>query len=165
VDAFASLEWAVWSSIVFAVFDVFFSHYTLKTWDPGSIAALALLGALGWVTLGRKDPLWVKLQPAFLGVGMALFIAYSQFFGQPLLQRYLPLMRRAVPPDMLDQFDDPIFLTKLNRAVTGLAVVLVLHAALVTFAAYRLSNVAWLTIRAVGLWILIFVMLIAVMAV
>lgn len=155
VDIFANLKWAVIASIVFAVFDVALSYYTLKNLDPGSVLALVALCGLGFLSLRSGDARWVKLQPVIVSVAFALFVAYFQFWGQPVLERYLPFVRDEMPAQMRGYLDNPIFLAKLNRGVTALIGVFLVHAALVAWAAYRMSNWAWLMVRGLGFWVLL----------
>ncbi len=163
VDLFASLKWAVIAAIVFAAGDVILSYYTLQALDPGSVMALVLLVGLGVLALRKGDRRWVKLQPVILAVAFALFVGYFQFFGQPILDRYLPLIRAATPAEFQSSYDNPLFMTKMNQAITGLIFVFLLHGALVAWAAYRLSSVAWLLIRGLGFWVLLFMMTVGVM--
>ena len=163
VDTFSSLKWAVISAIAFAVFDVILSYYTLKTLDPGRVFALLLLCVFGAMALRTGNPRWVKLQPVVLSAGFAVFVGYFQFFGQPLLERYMPLVMQASPPEAQTLFSDPNFMSKMNRAVTGLIFVLLAHGALVWYAAYKMSTVAWLVIRGIGFWVLLVVMVVGVM--
>jgi intracellular septation protein A len=155
VDTFASLKWAVVAAIVFGVFDVLLSYYSTGELDPGSLVALALLCLLGWVSLRSGDAKWVKLQPVVQAVALALFVLYFQVWGQPLIERYAPLMRQATPPAWQHLYDDPVFLRKLDHAVDALVAVFLIHGALVAYAAYRMSNMAWLLIRGLGIWVLV----------
>ena len=162
VDAIANIKWAVISAILFAIADVFVGHLTMNVWDPGSIVAVVLIMILGWLSLRRKDDLYVKLQPIFLEVGFSIYIAYHQFFGTPILTPYLPIVQAAVPPEYRARFNDPQLIDLINSGITGLIPVLLLHAALVGWAAYKASNLTWLLVRGVGIWALIFAMVLTI---
>ena len=164
VDMFASLKWAVLAAIACAVLDVVLSYYTLNAWDPGSLLALFLLCALGYVSVREGSMRYAKMQPVLLGIAFALYVAYYQFFGQPILDRYLPLVIKAVPPEFQHNFSDPEFLRRMSKAVTGLIFVFLAHAALCWWAAEKLSNGAWLVIRGVGFWVLLVAVTIPLMA-
>jgi hypothetical protein len=154
VDAFADLKWAVVSAVAFAVLDVVISYRYLGGWDPGLVAALALLLLCGYAAVKSGNPLFVKLQPVLVAVIMALTVAYFQFVSTPLLQHYAPLLREMIPPDQQALLADPRFIAAGDRLVTATIPLFLVHGAWVAYTAMRCSNLVWILTRALGFWLL-----------
>lgn len=160
VDALAGIRFAVYAAIAFGVADVLITRYLSGEFDPTTFVALALLIALGKFTLATENPKWVKLQPVAVALMIAGYLAFSQLSGDGLYGKYGPLIASQIPPDMAKRFDAAHLAQFFAQAVWTTVMVVLIHAALVTHAAFRLSNVKWLLIRGFGFWILVLVAMI-----
>lgn len=157
VDLYAGIKWAVAAAVVLATLDVFATYYLSGTWDPGAIAAAVLITGLGIWTVRQNNPVYVKFQPVAVAAVFALLLIYFQFFGGGLVHRYLPLLESSLPPEMQPMLADPEFVALLDRSVTGLIGVLIVHGLWVAYAALKMSNVGWLLVRGIGFWGIFFV--------
>lgn len=161
VDIWVGLKWAVVAAVVFAVLDVLVSyHVSGGIWDPGSIIAAVLILAFGIVATRRNDARYVKFQPVAVAAVFALLLAYYQFLGGGLVYHYLPLLHAGLPESMQPMLKDPSFVALMDKSVSGLIVVLLVHGAWVAYAALKLSNMTWLVVRGLGFWVVFFVYLI-----
>jgi hypothetical protein len=142
------------AALVCAVADVVVTRAFLGSWDPGSFVALALIAVLGFVSIKLEDSVYFKLQPVVLSVLFAGLVAYHQFWGTPIVQVYLPLIKKAAPPGMQHVFGQPAFLALLDGMVTWSILALLLHGAAVAYTALRASNLVWLLTRALGFWVI-----------
>jgi intracellular septation protein len=155
VDSYATTRWAVVAAIAFAVGDVIFSYVTLGAVDWSSVIALVLITGLGLLTLRMKSPLYVKLQPVAMSGIYALIVAYFQFFAGGVVTRYRPFLEKELPPPYNASLADPRAVAFMERAISGLILIFVLHGAWIAYAALKQSNVKWLFVRGLGFWVLL----------
>ena len=147
-------------AFILAVVEIFVMRQASGSWDPVSFTAAGLIAALGAVSLKLENSVYFKFQPVVLGVCLAGFIAYLQFFDTPVVYRYLPLIQEGLPESMRSILKDRQFLAELNSLFTYLIWIVLLHSAWIAYAALRCSNLTWLLVRGLGLWVLAIAMLI-----
>lgn len=152
VDAMAPLRWAVVAAVLAAILDVLLTYTLLGHWDPFGIGAIFVFAGLGWWAVKTGDKTLVKLQPTIMAVLLATFLAYHQWFGPPLLETYMPMLQAAAPPDVRKMLNRPDMARLMAQSLVIVMIVLVLHGAACAFAAYKLSNGAWLGVRVLGFW-------------
>lgn len=146
VDMWADAKTGILAALALSICVVLWSYWSLGSFDPMSLCEAGLILVLGAVSLKLDSSIYFKLQPAVLGIIISLYIAYFQFFDTPLMVRYLPLMSK-MNPEMETLKNDPSFLVFLTKASGHFIIVFAVHAAMVLFAALRLSNKMWLAAR------------------
>jgi len=155
VDSFASFRAAVIAAVAFAVAETIFTYVYFGEIDQITWASLALVIFLGFVAYKLDNSKIFKFQPVVLALIMAAIVAYFQFFDEPILLKFLPKYRMMMPEENQAVLNDPRTLEKFSKISGQLIYVFLLHAAMTAYAAARMSNVAWLMIRGVGIWVLI----------
>jgi hypothetical protein len=160
VDIFAGLRAALIAAIVFAVLEACWSYYTFGEIDHLTWVSLGLICVMGALSYKMKSDRLFKFQPVALGVIAALVFVYFRVTEAPLLLQLVPKVSLLLPPERRDLFESPQALAALNRLDLLMIAVLLIHSALVAWAAVRKSTMVWLIVRGVMLYVL---MLLAVL--
>ncbi len=150
VDAFAGLRAGVISAMLLALIAFCANIYLIKTFEASSLIEPILILLLGWITLKFKDPRFIKFQPVITNGVFAVLLMYYQIFDTPFLQKYMPLFSHTMPPETQGIIMSPQFLVCMGALSKHLIYLFIVHGALVTWAALRLSNWWWLAARLAG---------------
>lgn len=145
------------SAVVLAVAETAYSIYEFGGIDELSIASLVLVCAFAGVSLKTKNPLYMKLQPVFLGLCFAAVLLVMQALGKPLLVTMVDKYNSIIPVELRQGFNSPIVRDLLARTSLVLGLGFLVHACAVLYAALRMSNWWWLIIRGVGVYVMMFV--------
>ena len=160
VDMIAGIKAGFVSAFLFAVLDIFVMYHSTGQWDPISFVAAALVLILGGMSVRLNNSTYFKFQPVLVGFVLAGFVVYVQFFDVPFVYRYMPLIRANMPPEMQAYLENEEFIELLSSLFNWMIAVIIIHAALVAYAALKCSNLTWLIVRGVGFWVVAVLVLI-----
>lgn len=158
VDVFAGLKWGVIAAIVFAFGEVGLTYAMFGELDQTTVIAALLVTVLGWLSIKMNNPKFFKFQPVALSVLLAAILAYFQYFDVPLVLKYLDRHSVLVPAEMRAMMGDPLMRKRMGDVCGDFIYLLLAHAAIVAYAALRMSNVMWLIMRGVGFYLLVAVL-------
>jgi len=152
VDTFAGLKTALISTVAMAVFEGIFSLYYFGEIDSVTIFSLITVVVFCYISFRKKDPLFIKLQPAILSLLMGLVLIISFAINEPLLLNLATKYKELYPPEFQLQFSNPQFLKMLEISTLSMGIGLLAHAIVTALAAFKLSNWWWLAVRGVGFY-------------
>lgn len=155
VDMFSGLKWGVASAIVLALAECVWDYASFGEIDPVTLVSTFLVIGMGALALHLDNSKYFKFQPVVLGVLCAGLIGWFQFFDEPLMLKMLPKMLKMLPPEAHGRFEDPVMKAHLAALSGQLGWLFIAHGAAVAFAAWRMSNLAWLLMRGVGFWLFV----------
>lgn len=154
IDGFSrDLRSSVVGAVAASYVELLAMYYSTGRWDGLSLVATSLFVIFGYLSIRYKDRLYFKLQPAVVCLIAAGFVGYLQFFGEPMVYRYLPLLKETAPPMVQPFLADQNFLKVLNYLCNGLMWVILIEGALIAYTALKCGNTAWLIMNAFGVWI------------
>lgn len=159
VDLFAGLKWGVYAAVAFAVLECVWGYVQFHEFDPSSLVAAGLIIVLGFVSIRMNSSIYFKFQPVVLDLVFAAFFAYFQFFDTPFMLKYLPKIAPLFPPEQQERLMSPFFQELFGRMSGDIVYVFLLHAILVAYVAVRHSNLVWLIVRGVMIYVLMFLMM------
>ncbi len=164
VDMFAGLRWGVVIAIILALVMFFWSYFYFGVVDSTTIADACLILILGLVTLKMNNAIFFKFQPVVVGVLFAAYFMYFQLFKDPVFVRMLPMMAPFLPEETREIIKEPLVLKRFAEFSAHMIFVFLIHAVLVAYCALKRSNLAWLLMRGLGIYIImLFVMAIDVL--
>lgn len=163
VDAFShNMRVAVLASVLTSFAELLLLYSTTGMIDPISVIGTTLFLGLGYYSLRTNNRLFFKLQPAITAVLVGLLVGYLQFFGQPVLERYWPLLQRILPLEQQQLLQTREIHAMLNEMFSGLAFVMLLNGAWIAYAAKKQSQRTWVLVNIFGVMILIFALVVGV---
>lgn len=157
IDSFMGLKAGLISAVVLALTETMYSLYEFGELDGLSIASLALVAAFAFLSLKFNNPLYMKLQPVFLGVCFGAVLLVMQGFGKPVLLVMLEKYDTIIPAELREGLRNPIAKHMLARLSLILGFGFLVHAVAILYAAMRMSSWWWLIIRGVGLYVMMFI--------
>jgi len=152
VDTFAGLKAALISTVAVAILEGVFSLYYFGEIDSVTIFSLITVVIFCYISFRKKDPLFIKLQPAILSFLMALVLIISFSINEPLLLNLATKYKELYPPQFRSQFSNPHFLKMLEISTLSMGIGLLAHAIVTALAAFKLSNWWWLAVRGIGFY-------------
>ena len=152
-----SLKAGVISAVVMAALMGVLAYWLLGIFDYEAIIVVVTMLATGLISIKFNSSTYFKFQPVITGVIFAAMLAYFQWFDTPLMVKLMPEAIRKLHDGKL--ISDTMFahmssdtaaamIVRLNRNAIFM---MLIHAALVAFAALRLRNLYWLLIKAAGI--------------
>lgn len=154
IDSFLGLKAGLIAAAVLAVAEAIYSFYELGSLDWLSVGSLALVLLFGLLSFISNKAIYMKLQPVFLGLSFGLVMLVLQIMNQPILLLVMDKYGSIIPAEVATNLQHPLARQMLARASLYLGIGFLLHAGLVAYAAYRMSNWWWLFIRGIGLYIM-----------
>lgn len=155
VDIFAGVKWGVAAAMVIAAIEVGGTWWVSGEIDSTTVVSALLVIVLGGLSWWLDDPRFFKFQPVVLGVAMAGILAWYQWFDTPLMLKLMERQSIMVPPEMREMAANPVVREMISRVSGDLVWFFLIHAALVAWAALRMSTMWWLVIRGVGFYVLL----------
>ena len=152
-----SLKAGVISAVVMASLMGMLAYWLLGRFDYEAIIVVITMLATGLVSIKLNSPIYFKLQPAITGVIFAAMLAYFQWFDTPLMGKLMPEVLHKLHEGKL--ISDEMFANMSSDAAVAMIIrfnrnaifMMLIHAAIVCFAALRLRNLYWLLIKAAGI--------------
>lgn len=154
IDSFLGLKAGVWSAIFLAAIEALYTLYEFGTLDELSIASMIFVALFGLVSLRYNNPIFIKIQPVFLGVCFGIIALVFQVINKPILIFMLNKYASILPVELQNNIENPLMQNLLARLSCYLGFGFLLHASVVAYAAFRMSNWWWLIIRGIGLYIM-----------
>ncbi len=154
IDAFLGLKSGLIAAILFAVAEAAYTIYEFGELDWLSIASLVLVLVFGLLSFKSNNAIYMKLQPVFLGISFGCVVLVLQILGKPILLLVMEKYGSLVPAEIQINAQNPLVQKMLSQTSLNLGIGLLLHAALVAYAAFRMSNWWWLFIRGIGLYVM-----------
>lgn len=160
IDAFLGLKAGLIAAIVLALAETIYSFYEFGSLDYISFISLFLVSAFAFFSYKSQNPIFMKLQPVFLGVCFGLIFLVMQAIDKPLLIVLCQKYENLIPGEVRKNLNNPEALAVLSRSSLLLGVGFLAHASAVAYAALRMNNWWWLGIRGAGLYLMMFVCLV-----
>ena len=156
IDAFFGLKAGLISAILLALIETLYSIYEFGGLDYISFISLFLVCLFAFFSFKSQSPLFMKLQPVFLGVCFGLIFLIMQALGKPLLIILFGKYENLIPQELQQKLSSPDAILLLSRASLNLGVGFLAHAGAVAYAAIRMNNWWWIFTRGVGLYFMMF---------
>lgn len=156
IDSFLGLKAGIISAVVLALAETAYSIYELGSIDELTLASLALVLVFAFLSLKFKTPLFMKLQPVFLGICFGVILLVMQAIGKPMMVMAAEKYGSMLPQEYQANLDHPLVKTMLAKLSLVLGFGFLIHAGAVLYAALRMSNWWWLFIRGIGLYAMMF---------
>ncbi len=156
IDSFMGLKAGLISAIALAIVEAIYTLYQFGSIDSVTVASLVLVCAFALISFKSNNAIYMKLQPVFLGLAFGAVLLVMQSMGKPLLLMMFEKYDTLIPEEYRANFKHPQVLLMLARLSLILGFGFIIHAGLVAYAAFRLSNWWWLIIRGIGLYIMLF---------
>ena len=155
IDSFSNTRYAAVGAVAAAGLEIGYSLYAFGEIDAFSYVATALILLFGGLSFKFDNPVYFKFKPVAIGLVLATFCLVSYAMGKPVLVIAVERYSQAIPPQFLPQLRDPYVLAVLHRVSFYMGFGLIAQAALVGWAALRLSSWWWLVIRSVGFYLML----------
>lgn len=151
IDAYYGLKTGVLSALVTGTIATGFFFWIKGEFDWSATIVLLLLGLTGYVSIRLNDSFYFKLQPFITGTFTALFLAYFQFFDQPLFVKLLPKIQDIMPSEMQSQLDNPVYLQMMGELNLHIIIWTLAHAMIMGWAALKWSNKFWISAKVLNI--------------
>jgi len=104
---------------------------------------------LGGISLLGEKGVWFKLQPAFTGVGIALFISFQKWRKKSFFKEMINEMpqKSSMPEDIIAMIESHI------------AALFALYGLFMVFVAFQLPTGQWIFFKTIGFYITFFIFL------
>ena len=153
VDSFSGLRTALITAIVLALLETGLSLYLFGEIDGVTAVSLVLVIGMAAVSYYTESSIYFKVQPAILSLLFGVTFLVTYWMEQPILYTMAMKYKEQLPPMMGLQLSLPL-MQKMLQVVTHFAgYAMLAHGLLVGWAAVKLSNWWWITIRVVGLYL------------
>ncbi|MEM7180172.1 MAG: septation protein IspZ [Spirochaetota bacterium] len=153
IDMYADVRKAAIAAIVLALVELVVSLYLFGEIDSVTGFSVALVAILSITTFYTKSAIFVKLQPVLLGLALASAFIGSYIYGKPLLYEMAYKYQNQFPAEMQQKLNQTFMQEMLKVTTLYAGISLLLHAVLVLYAAFKMSNWWWLLIRGIGVYI------------
>ena len=97
---------------------------------------------LGGLSLLGDEGIWFKLQPAFTGVGIFLFLTWRLYQGNGLMNEMVQAMNQNPPPEFL-----------LKSMERHLSVLFGVYGLFMVYVAFEMTTDRWLFFKTIGFYI------------
>lgn len=153
IDSFAGLKAGIISALLFALLEAGYTYWTMHKLDEITMISLGLVAVFGYLSYYYENPLIFKLQPVILGVMIGLAFLIMQYLDKPLMVMMANKYRELLPQPLQQNLANPFVLARLSKVSLYFGFGFLLHAGMVGYAAFWLSNWWWLAIRGIGLYV------------
>lgn len=140
--------WAIVAALVYIIGQAIVYYYREGKFDPLMLVDLLLISALGGASLLTKNQLFFLLKPAILEAVMVPYLLFLGLAREEIIQRYFSRM--------MPHAQKPVWplaaLNMIRRMLIIMSLLVLLHAGLIVFAAYRLTHGQWGLISGPGFY-------------
>jgi len=157
VESFAGLTWALLTTVVLAIMECAFSLYLFGRLDEVSAVSLLLVIVMAGMSYFNKSPTFLKFQPVVLGIFLSAVLLVTSFIDDPIMVAMFLKYGHLFPYPPGQSFEilsnNSTYMLLLNQVNMILGFMLLLHSAIVAWAAVKLSNWWWIAIRGIGFYL------------
>lgn len=146
LDIFTKPKISILVALALSVLLAIWYFVKIEQIDYLMLGEVFFLLVLGGVSIWMNKTVFFKYQPAVMGTVFTAIIFYFQFFYEPILLHYAPLMAKMMPEKMNIDLTNPGVLLILEKMSLNLGFVLLLHSLVMFFAAKK-RNWIWLSAR------------------
>lgn len=152
VDYFKGFRAGIYAAIVASGLVLAYDYALTGELDQFIIGEALLVVGLGLISLKMNNDRYFKFQPTVVALIFAGLFAYFQLFDQPLLLRFLPHMEKLFASadgasQMLEMMHSSQVLGIFRKLSFAMIWLFLAHAAVMAYAALRLSTRAWFAWR------------------
>jgi len=156
VDFFAGLRSGLIAAVIFAFAELGFSIYMFGEIDGITIASFVFVAIFAWISYKSNKSIYFKLQPVLLGCLFGVGFLIMEILGKPLLVVFLNKYQSLLPEETRSTVTNPAYILMLAKTSLWLGFGFLIHAGCVAYSAFYLSNLWWLLIRGIGLYVMMF---------
>lgn len=160
VDSVAGLKWGLVFAILLAIVEAIFSVYYFHEIDSVTLFSLISVIGMAFISYKTQSPIFFKMQPVILGFFFGTTLLISYFIDKPLLLIMMTKYKDYFPGPFSNNLQLPSFRLFLKTSTLTVGFSIYIHAFAVAYAAKKLNNWWWLTIRGVGVYFFLFLGLI-----
>ena len=161
IDSLGRLRWAIFGAALAAVLEVAYSLWAFGEIDEFSYVSLGLIALFGGLSVKFDNAAYFKFKPVILNLAMAAVLIVTYAVGHPLLLLSVERYGHTLPAALQQQLGHPAVRAILERASLNLGFGLIAQAALVGWAALRLSTWWWFATRSAGFYLMMLVVMLA----
>jgi intracellular septation protein A len=150
IDSFAGVKAGVISAVVFALLEAAYTYYTMRRIDEITCLSLALVAVFGFLSYHTENPLIFKLQPVILGGILGIAALVMQYMDMPYLVLMANKYKDMFPEELKKNLSNPFVVEQFRKISLYTGFGFLLHAGLVGYSAFYMSNWWWIAIRGIG---------------
>jgi intracellular septation protein len=154
IDTFLGLKAGLFAAMILALIEAVYSFYEMGRVDPLSVGSFILVLIFGVISLRTRNPIYIKLQPVFLGISFGLIFLVMQAMGKPLLLYLVDEYQGLFPSELKPTLNNSMIRDVLSRFSGFLGFGFLAHSALIAYSAFRMNNWWWLFIRGIGVYVM-----------
>jgi len=148
VDYYADLKSGVFSAMIASALLAVATWLIFDEVDYELVGMVLIIAVVGVIAIKKDNSTWFKFQPVISNGVWILILGYYQFFDTPLMIKYLPKLKKVLPPENVEVFSAPGTTEMLSRLSLFLIIWIFLHGLFMAFAAIKLKNRYWLVAKA-----------------
>lgn len=159
IDSFFSLKAGLIAAIILSLIECIYTYFTFGELDWISIVLFLVIIIAAVISWNKNSATAFKASPFFVGLTLSSLLIGSSLFSKPIMLEMFLKYQNLLPA----QFDHiKAFYTSsqgyqlLSNANWILGIFIFLHALVVLWSAYKLSNWWWLAIRGIGFYFFAF---------
>lgn len=152
IEEYYGTLWGLVAALIFGFGEIIYELIKYKKIEKITLISNGLIIFLGFISLFTQEGIWFKLQPAFLELGMVVFLWGSLALGKPFLLVMAEQQKINLPPELLSEFPKITF---------RLGIFFLLHTGLAIWAAFRWSTTHWALLKGIGLTVSMIIYLFA----
>ncbi|MFC1526700.1 septation protein IspZ [Candidatus Latescibacterota bacterium] len=156
LDSLGRLRWAIAGAALAAALEVGYSLLVFGEVDEFSYVSLGLIALFGGLSVKFDNAVYFKFKPVVLNLAMAGVFIVAYAMGRPLLLMGIERYGETLPAVLQQRLTHPAVRGILERASLNVGFGLIAQAALVGWAAMRLSTWWWFATRSAGFYLMMF---------
>jgi intracellular septation protein len=154
LDSLGRLRWAILGAVLAAALEIGYSLLVFGQVDEFSYVSLGLIALFGGLSIYFDSSVYFKFKPVVLNLAMAAVFIVTYALDHPLLLSGVERYGDTLPAALQAQLDQPAVRAVLERASLNVGFGLIVQAALVGWAALRLSTWWWFATRSAGFYVM-----------
>jgi len=152
LDSLGRLRWAIVGAVLAAALEIGYSLLVFGEVDEFSYVSLGLIALFGGLSIHFDSSTYFKFKPVILNLAMAGVFIGAYVMDRPLLLMGMERYGDTLPPVLKQRLALPAVRAVLERASLNVGFGLILQAALVGWAALRLTTWWWFATRSAGFY-------------
>ncbi|MDA8793350.1 hypothetical protein N9N67_08890 [Bacteriovoracaceae bacterium] len=159
IDSFFSLKAGLIAAIALSLLECIYTYFTFGELDWISITLFLVIFVAAAVSWNKDSSTAFKASPFFVGVTLSSLLIGSTLFSRPIMLEMFIKYQKILPPQfehVTTFYNSPKGVELLSNANWILGIFILIHALIVLWSAYKLSNWWWLAIRGIGFYFFAF---------